>query len=964
MVIARQDVGSLGSVQRKSASRQTVSSAYRVGVDASPSFASELMSGAGTIASAAANYMKQQTEEDRLKQQQLALQGLDPTEDATFGGKRAHMLVGAQNKVMENTARLKAEAATFTGNDSEWADKVVQSRNEAQQTILADYPELQGDKNTMTALTNMYMEQSPAIAGSRIEGKLVQEQTQRINDFSDRIDLSTEGLTGEDLQKAVGTLTEEGVLLNLSVPEMENIFKDRAMNAARTGDTNLIEATKHLKNANGRSLYERDGKLQQANISGKRIWAANHQEVIATMKSDLTGEFNNQGLSAEEFRRKAGEQNDETGNAAWTNVQINKAISDKAKATASNAQTQKLAIDILDGNLAGVGDYTKKEKKAIAETLLSNSESQIDALILAGKIPEEQRDAAISEAKTSVRVKLAGAGIVDKQLQDQISNLQNITPDHFKGMEEFPPEVTAIMNTMQSMPVDMRNNIVPAKEAAFIHNINLAQQMGRNPAQAIEFAQAASRNTSMSSSQLGDVADKAKSVANDVADGSWMPFDSMPDYAKSRIQDEASQIITTMRQAGYSIEDAEAQARGYLSANYSMIGDVLVRGKRNSIAAKMQVNDADLELQMQGYLAMNSQELLDNAGPDTNLEDLYFDIDTERGIARVRHGSAGMLVSNPISLDELGESKYPEYLQQIELDEQVELARDLERRKGRVFTPSAEPYKYGAQVAPPTKSVEPVVLEAEPEKVVPAPLVPKEPIGEVRNWNTFETDLQGAENGSKLGFNYDSGAFQPYDSDIGTEGNDTVAYGHYITRQERENGFIMIGENPVKFRAGDSEMTDSYAKQLLKQDIAEAKESLAPQLKDFEKMNGGVQRAFVDTAFNAGGNFLSKAPSAKAYFDKGDYASGFTEMLDYKNEGGKRVGGLLKRRALALNMIPNSPQATEYRVEEDGSMAVKLKDITKLSKKLQGRVKDGWFIVAKARKNSLHPDTKVGTFKL
>lgn len=113
-----------------------------VGTSQGGSFAQGLLDAANAFNTVAPKYIGEKVEADKVLQANRALKGLMPTEDATYGGTRANMMVGAQNGINEMTMRLKDDAASWNGTEEEWNAHVVQQRNEFEAGIHQKYPEL------------------------------------------------------------------------------------------------------------------------------------------------------------------------------------------------------------------------------------------------------------------------------------------------------------------------------------------------------------------------------------------------------------------------------------------------------------------------------------------------------------------------------------------------------------------------------------------------------------------------------------------------------------------------------------------------------------------------------------------------------------------------------------------------------------------------------------------------------
>lgn len=960
---SRKQIGNIKQVQRRDAPLQTISTGYQASYDKGTTFVRDLVGSVGGILDTASGAINKYVKQDAVEQQDRALMGLDPTSGATTGGKRAHMLVKAQNAVMRSTKLLQQQSASFRGNEDEWQSIVNKSRQEVKSQILGEYPDLQGDPQTDQMFNTMFLEQSPKIASYRISDNISIDHQDRLTQLRDSIVEQANSATPDQMTKVANQVMVTAKALKLTPEEAEKVYVDVAAANATQGNYGLADASKVIKDRNGVSLYDRNGKMQKASVSGRRIWANNHQEAISEMTSDLLDEFN-QGLSIDEFREKAGKQNDETGNAAWSANQINSAITKRAKTIAVTSHISDGIKDVNDGNLAGIKEYSKKDVDGIAKQYLKSVDDKVDSMVKQGIIDSdsEQAEKMRTQGKIKARIKLAAAGIQDKQYNQQIKNLMLITPDHFKDFTKEPEEFSAALDTWRSLPEETRVNLVPQKQAAFMDNYLEARALNMNPAQALDYAHKAGRNTYV---DMRKTKKEADSLTSDVADGVWgNPFDNLPPYAKGNIQDEANKLLIDLQRNGYSLEKAKKKAKTYLETNYSMVGDTLVQGSTQNLAAEMNhINPADISLQLQGYLQYHKDKLLDNAGVGVDQDDLYFQIDTERGIARVRAGEGGVIASDAIPLSELGDVKYAQFLQDAKGEVQKDAARrilDKNRPNNFLYYGYTNRYANYANYANYAK-----FAKDDRPKVDTSVLKPSEELGTGAAKVELQDRIKASENGVRAGYSSFHRVWTPYDSDVGTSGKDTIAYGHKLTKEEKESGFIEIDGQAVRYKDGESELTDRKATKLMQQDMKAKGEALKHKVGGFSSLPHGVKNAFIDTAYNLGTNFMEKNPRAHKAFSYGDYATGFIYMLDAVNDGGKRTRGLLARRIAAYNGIKGTNKINKYKVNEDGSFLVHFDGTDELAKRVSSKVgDDGWYTVVKPKANSLREGTKTGTFDI
>lgn len=249
MAIERQAVQGLPQVQATSPNVMTFAPQQVGGVEAGVAstsgsrFIEDLIRAASSVADVTTGILNQKIEEDKVVQMERAYNGLMPSEDATRGGARANMLVKAQLLANDEAARMKDMATRFQGTDDEWTQLMVDSRNEMQNKLFQQYPELQGDKDTMRMVTNVFQEQQPQIWATRTQHKLDREQADREDTFDGRVASTWDSnidpeASGYALQERI----REGLTQGLLPEQMHKKLVQRAISLAQGGDVSMAEA--------------------------------------------------------------------------------------------------------------------------------------------------------------------------------------------------------------------------------------------------------------------------------------------------------------------------------------------------------------------------------------------------------------------------------------------------------------------------------------------------------------------------------------------------------------------------------------------------------------------------------------------------------------------------------------------------------------------------------------------------
>ena len=944
-------------------------------------FLTDLIDAAQAGMSVGADIMNQSVEDDKVRQMDRALTGLMPSEDATVGGARAHMLVNLQNDVLAQTTQLQQDAKTFQGSDEDWEQHLVNSRNAVQARMWQQYPELQGDKGSMKVLTNAFLEQQPKVFGARQTAKIDQQIQQRSDDMNSRIIYATQGLSGDALNAALQGLQQEAVTLGLTKPQFESMVSGIAQDRAAVGDSTMVEGTKSLRDSNGVSLYQRDGKLMTAEIQANRSWAAQNQVAVFEKKDAAVQAYERGDLSREEMLRIAQNHNDMTGGTAWSDGELSSLFAKVAKASAEKAKMEDLYARGSTGSPLGLQDISKKERDDYAESLTATYQTLADKEIAANGLEGEAAERVRGKYEQARYAKLGEQLIEDPNIGQRWNALMQMAPENLKDMKVEPEALQTIMRARDSIPESSRRAVMGDDAYAFVSNYDLATRQGFTTGQAIDFAQRASRSTSLPAGTLKELTSDVQGVVSDVAGGSWLTRgDNMSDMGKDLMSQDADTIARAMKVAGNNNDTIKTHLKSYLQGQYTQLADgfftrgVLVKGDIRGMADKVGVNSNDLPLAMRQYITNHKEQLLDASGGMTE-KDLYYDVDMKRGMFTIRAGSGRTPLTQAMPISEInGQSllKQNYEAEKKTRDESKKVWEDSQNRMGSwglsptTVRPAKETTMEGEPTAKAVGKMGIADFLVSPAFASGKDLPANYEFGYKQNNANFVDYVAKAENSINAGLDRSSGTYTPYKDAHGF----SVGYGHFITPEEQKNGYVDIDGVKVPFIQGRSELTPDRARKLLEQDLKKNTPSTSGWAVPFDLMHPGQQRALMDYGYNLGKGGINNAPTAKAYFEKGKFTDGFLSMLSTASTEGKRSPALLVRRAEAYNQGQSGgavPKISEVETREDGSMYVKFASEMSpafVSKQNYGKIQDGWYQVYPPQKNSLVPNANVGRIKL
>lgn len=985
--IERQAVQGLQQVQSTGAPRGAGTQAIQVGMPRPDdyeqgSFLTDLLDAANTGMAIGTSIMTQAVEDDKVRQMDRAMSGLMPSEDATRGGARAHMLVNLQNDVLAQTAQLQQDAKTFQGTDQEWEQHLVNSRNAVQSRMWAQYPELQGDKDSMKVVTNAFLEQQPKVFGARATAKIDQQIQQRNEDMRSRVLYATAGQSGEALDTTLKMLQQEAVTMGLTKTEYESLVSDIAQSKAAVGDSSLVQGTKSLKDANGVSLYERDGKLMTAEIQANRTYTALNQVELFEKKDAAVKAYESGQIGRDELLQIAQNHNQASGGTAWSDGELTSLFNRVAKQSAENAKIEELMKrGDGSGSPLGLQDISKKDRDTFAEGLTSVYQGLADKEIKENGLTGEAAERVRGKYEQARYAKLGEQLIEDPNIKQRWNALMQIAPENLKDVKSEPEALQTIMRARDSIPEASRRAVMGDDAYAFISNYDLARQQGFEAGQAIDFAQRASRSTNLPAGTLKELTSDVQGVVSDVAGGSWMTRgDNMSDMGKDLMMQDADTIARAMKVAGNNNDTIKRHLTEYLKGQYTQLSEgfftqgVLVKGDVRGMAEKVGVNQSDLPLAMRQFINNHKEQLLDASGGMTE-KDLYYDVDMKRGMFTIRAGSGRTPLTPAMPLSEIqGQALLKQSYEEAKKarDTSKKVWEDSQNKMGSwglsptTVRPNKETTIDGQPTAKTVGKMGIADFLVSPAFASGQDLPANYEFGYQQKNDDFVNYIAKTENSINAGLDRNAGTYTPYKDANGY----SVGFGHFLTPEEQKNGYIDIGGTKVPFIAGRSQLTPDRARALLQQDLKKNTPSTAGWAVGFDDMHPGQQRALMDYGYNLGKNGINNAPTAKAYFEKGKFTDGFLAMLSTASTEGKRSPALLVRRAEAYNQGQSGgavPKISEVETREDGSMYVKFAGEMSpafVSKQNYGKIQDGWYQVYPPQKNSLVPNAQVGRIKL
>lgn len=912
MAIKRQELGQqLQSAQLTQRGGRTVNTAYQTsrvedGADLGVNILNTVLNASGQALQLSGQKFKQKIEDDKVRQMNRALLDLQPTDDSTQAGYVAHGIVGVQNEVLKETKRLEQLAATFQGSDEEWQEELVQSRSRVQEGAFSKYPQLDSEESRnqfLGVITNSFLEQSPRLTTARISGKLEQERQARITTFQENLLQKMEEVPDSEVANVIGPLISENrKALQLSQVEAEAVLMQAAIDAANRGDKRLINFTKTY---GGKvSLFDKEGKLQNAEKVADKVWAAENVGAIAMSKDSLNTSFLSGDITWPQMAAAAEELNTKTGNTAYTDDQLLSLKNQRQRAIASKVDLSLLmeqanSASLEGGRPVGITSQDDKQKQALVEE--KQSEFELIEQSIIRQSPEIADD---PEAMRQLRNRtnqmfsewISSNQLVNEGWKEQFNTVLNYNLDNVDENTDIPSNLNDVLDLWHTLPAGSRVDHASPQAHAMLTNYEEFLAQGKSPIQALALSQKAVRsNKTFGTDQFKKIRSAAASAAKDLTSGSWLPFDSAPSWYRDIMTERLEAATITNMKAGYlSPEKAAKDAASAFERHHTTLKNgQLIFGDRTTVASQMQVNPEDIELTLDTYLEMNSEQLLDRAG-GASLDELYYDVVPGRGIAYIRSGVNGMPVTPPIVLSELKVGR-DEYLNSRK-------AARLERaNRQQLARPGADLSSNNPTVLALTEQREADIERSRMESIdgwTGAARLdearPTQAAMKPEQNKVFEAALMEAENSIKDGYNKELGVWTPHKSLEG--GTDTIGYGHKLTAAEARRGYIELEGKRYKFTDGDSEITEQVALKLMRKGVADAERSLKKAWSSYDELPDKYQKVLINLQFNTGSATPSNWPKLKEAMLSGDDSKVRSEMItSYTGRTGNKK--ILEERA-------------------------------------------------------------------
>jgi len=547
------------------------------------------------VATAGASVLQKAVEKDKLRQENRALAGLEPSSDATKAGRATHALVDVRNSGNESGRKLIHFASTFEGTDADY--------NAGMAKIQSDYLELVGssDPAHIKIAGEVFRDALPKAAEARYKQKQIQQQKAQYETIRNSLkEAMNSDFTSDQHKKNLAAVMDEKTAMGASSETFRKALVDEAISAASEGNLTLLNYTKQL------GIFRREpGLIMAENRASKSILAKN-SGAVAMEKKALTDQLGNSPLMTfEEFAARTEKQKAPNGNSLWTPSQIKSAWDSNMIKRKVKFRGDKLFSMSMDKSLhpertpvAFFNPSDKEEEALVTDYNKVFGDMERDQISKTNDPAEQQ--AIKSYFMDQKATWLADNGLVDKAWKDQFKALESIDLDAVNPTQKLPEGIAVALSHFDDLASHPGTLATMATDngISIYQNFKKGLSYGYTEPQALIEALKISRGDtdSMSSTDIKEVkASVSNALDTEFNSGMWTTvfLAGKPDMRKQQAEiltEEVSERARDLMLAKVPREDAISRAVAESKDIYTKLDSgVLVKGKLPLIASEMGV---------------------------------------------------------------------------------------------------------------------------------------------------------------------------------------------------------------------------------------------------------------------------------------------------------------------------------------------------------------------------------------
>ena len=629
---------------------------------------SGLMAFSGQAIDSSVRSEKAKIDLDKVTQQQRALQGLDPTDDATNAGIRSYQVINMRDQVLETNSEL---AKTVQENPGMTDDEYAVATRDAYSGLISQY---QPDDQLSKALSNRLQESQVQLHQIRTAAQKGHQAWLRTDALGSSIEEYREAAGSiEELSQTIGedgSLSAEADALGVTPEEFRNTIVNAAKRDAVVGDGRILSAIE------GQEWASSDPRVAQAREIYKRKEAQKNAVKIGSIRGDIEMSWKTRQASWEQTEAALDNLNERYPGSVSA-AMVSSLKQQQASIAAGEEKKTQVQIDIMqnltDPDSMRVGlrsDLTNKEVRDGVAGVSQGVDEYTAQLVETGELDQTEAYGYAVERKLEIS---RASGVEIPEFKRIFSSLSSLDPADFQNEDGVPDWANQALKTLPKLnESDIELYGANSKTRAFINNYNAMRDTEEPDPRAWRRAWAATHGeTNLTPEQQATGISDARDAADDALDRSPLEWgtawftgsEAAPDHIRNWVATEASREASVLMGSGATDPDSVGAAAAERTlGNFTRLtsGSAINRSRSRILA---EATDADgqslirsdeLDQAFEWFVGSNLEQMDENSAlDDLSMQDIKF---TARpgGLIMPVDKLGSPLLDRPVTMRELG----------------------------------------------------------------------------------------------------------------------------------------------------------------------------------------------------------------------------------------------------------------------------------------------------------------------
>ena len=627
---------------------------------------SGLMAFSGQALESSVRSEKAKIDLDKVTQQQRALQGLDPTDDATNAGIRAYQVVNMRDQVLETNAEL---AKTVQENPGMTDDEYAVATRAAYSSLISQY---QPDAQLSKALSNRLQESQVQLHQIRTAAQKGHQAWLRADALGSSLEEYREAAGSiEELSQAIGedgSLSAEADALGVTPEEFRNTLVNAAKRDAEVGDGRILSAIE------GQEWASRDPRVAQAREIYKRKEAYKNAVKIGSIRGDIEMAWKKRQASWEQTEAALDNLNERyPGSVPAAAVASLK--QQQASIAAKEDKSTQVQIDIirsLDGESTPVGLRVDLTNEEVSDGVVGVSQT-IDELTAQLVETDELDPTEAYGYAVDRKLEISRTGLKIPEFERIFSSLSSLDPADFQNEDGVPDWANKALSILPKLnESDIALYGTNSKTRAFINNYNAMRETEEADPRAWRRAWAATHgDTNLTPEQQATGRSDAREEADNALDRNLLEVgtawftdsEAVPDHIRNWVSTEAAREASVLMGSGATDPKSVGDAAAEIAlGNFTILasGSAINRSRSRILAGAVDaegqylIRPDELDQAFKWFVGSNLEQMdVNSALDDLSMKDIKF---------TARHGGLIMpvdklgspLLNRAVTMRELG----------------------------------------------------------------------------------------------------------------------------------------------------------------------------------------------------------------------------------------------------------------------------------------------------------------------